>query len=58
MLEQIMKHFPGVSCACMDETGKVTTEYYGVSDKEKNILVDENTIFLLVQCPSLLPVYV
>ena len=29
----------------MDATGKVTTEYYGVSDKEKNIILDDNTIF-------------
>ncbi len=45
MLEQIINRFPGISCAYMDATGKVTTEYYGVSDIERNILVDENTIF-------------
>ena len=45
MLEQIINRFPGVSCAYMDESGKVTTECYGVSDKEKNIKVVDNTIF-------------
>ena len=45
MQEQIINRFPGISCAYMDAAGKVTTEYYGVSDKEKNILVDDNTIF-------------
>ena len=45
MLEQIINRFPGISCAYMDAAGEVTTEYYGVSDKEKNILVDGNTIF-------------
>lgn len=29
----------------MDAAGKVTTEYYGVSDKEKHIILDDNTIF-------------
>ena len=45
MIEQMMNRFPGVSCAYMDAMGNVTTEYYGVSDKERDILVDENTIF-------------
>ena len=45
MLEQIMNRFPGISCAYIDATGKETIEYYGVSDKEKNILVNVNTIF-------------
>ena len=45
MLEQIMRRFPGISCAYVDATGKETTEYYGVSDKEQNIVVDVNTIF-------------
>ena len=45
MLEQIVNRFPGISCAYVDVTGKVTTEYYGVSDKEKNIILDDNTIF-------------
>ena len=35
MLEQIINRFPGVSCGYMDESGKVTTECYGASDKEK-----------------------
>ena len=45
MQEQIMKRFPGISCAYVDVSGNVQTEYYGVSDKEQNILVDEHTIF-------------
>ena len=45
MLQQIMNRFPGISCAYVDATGKVATEYYGVSDKEKNIPVDDNIIF-------------
>lgn len=45
MIQQMIGRFPGISCAYMDATGKETTEYYGVSDKEKNIVVDKNTIF-------------
>ena len=45
MIYEMMNSFPGISCANLDATGKVETEYYGVSDKEKNISVDENTIF-------------
>ena len=45
MLEQIINRFPGVSCAYMDESGKVTTECYGVADKESDIVVVDNTIF-------------
>ena len=45
MKQQIISRFPGISCAYMDATGKETTEYYGVSDKEKNIAVDNDTIF-------------
>ena len=45
MLKQIVNRFPGISCAYADATGKVTTEYYGISDKEKNILLNDNTIF-------------
>ena len=40
MLKQIVNRFPGISCAYVDATGKVTTEYYGVSDKEKNIIMN------------------
>ena len=42
MKQQMISRFPGISCACMDATGKETTEYYGVSDKEKNIAVDND----------------
>lgn len=45
MDHQIIDRFPGISCAYMDTDGKETTEYYGVADKESNILVDGNTIF-------------
>ena len=45
MQEQIMNRFPGISCAYVDATGNLKTEYYGVADKEKNLLVDADTIF-------------
>lgn len=45
MLEQIVNRFPGVSCAYVNAMGEVTTEYYGVSDKEKNIMASDDTIF-------------
>lgn len=45
MEQQIINCFPGISCAYMDAAEKVTTECYGVADKERNIPVDENTIF-------------
>ena len=45
MLQQIMNRFTGISCAYVDAAGKVATEYYGVSDKEKSIPVDDNIIF-------------
>ena len=40
--QQIISRFPGISCAYMDATGKEMTEYYGVSDQEKNISVDND----------------
>lgn len=45
MLDQMINRFPGISCAYVDVTGEVTTEYYGYADKDKIILVDENTVF-------------
>ena len=36
MIHEIRNAFPGISCATLDATGKVETEYYGISDKEKN----------------------
>ena len=45
MEQQIIDRFPGISCAYRDASGKETTKYYGVADKENNILVDDNTIF-------------
>ena len=36
MLKQMLDRFPGIGCACVDEEGKINTEYYGV---------DENTAF-------------
>ena len=45
MLDQMINLFPGIGCAYADATGKVTTKYYGYADKDKNILVDENTVF-------------
>ena len=45
MIDEIRNSFPGVSCAALDAAGNVTTACYGVSDQEKNIPVDEQTIF-------------
>ena len=45
MKQQILRRFPGISCAYRDVSGKETTEYYGFSDREKNISVDQHTIF-------------
>ena len=45
MLQQITDRFPGISCAYTDAAGNIITECYGVSDLEKNISVNENTIF-------------
>ena len=45
MMEQIIARFPGISCAWMDAAGCVTTECWGVADKEHNLPVDEDTIF-------------
>ncbi len=45
MLEAKKFRFIGTSVAYSDSTGRITTEYSGVADKESNIPVDENTIF-------------
>ena len=45
MIQQIQNRFPGISCAALDASGMITTQCYGVSDREKNIAVDVNTIF-------------
>ena len=45
MQNQIIERFPGISCAYRDAVGRVTTECYGVADRESNTLVDDNTIF-------------
>ena len=45
MREQIFKRFTGISCAWLDPNGKEESEYFGFADKEKQIRVDENTIF-------------
>lgn len=45
MEQQISDRFPGISCAYRDAAGNITTECYGVADKESNIPVDDNTIF-------------
>lgn len=43
--QKIVERFPGVSCAWIDAAGKESAEYYGVADRENNIVVNENTIF-------------
>lgn len=45
MIQEIINRFPGISCAFIDTAGNEKTEYYGVSDKETNSPVDENTLF-------------
>lgn len=45
MKQQMIERFPGISCAYVDATGKEKVEYYGVADKEKDILVDDYTVF-------------
>jgi CubicO group peptidase (beta-lactamase class C family) len=45
MMEQIIARFPGVSCSWVDAAGCVTTECWGVADQERNLPVDEDTIF-------------
>ena len=45
MIHEMKMSFPGISCAHLDAAGIVTTWCHGVSDQEKNIPVDENTIF-------------
>ena len=45
MKDQIIKKFPGISCAWIDAAGKEGSEYFGFADKEMQIHVDENTIF-------------
>ena len=45
MKDQIIKRFSGIGCAWIDVAGNVGTEYFGFSDKEKQVHVDENTIF-------------
>ena len=45
MMDQIIARFPGISCAWTDADGCVTSECYGMADRERGIPVDENTIF-------------
>ena len=44
MMDQIIARFPGISCAWTDADGCVTSECYGMADRERGIPVDENTI--------------
>ena len=43
--EYTEERFQGISCAYLDPSDRITTEYDGFADKENNIPVDENTIF-------------
>ena len=45
MLDNMLNIFPGISMAFIDKTGKTQLEFYGFSNKDQNILVNENTIF-------------
>ncbi len=44
-LQEITQRFPGISCAWVDAAGFMTTEYYGMADRERGIPVDANTVF-------------
>ncbi len=44
-MTELMKIFPGISCAYIDKNGSVEYECYGVADKGSNIKTDVNTIF-------------
>ena len=43
--QRILERFPGISCAWMNAAGEVSTEYYGTADRERNLAVNDNTIF-------------
>lgn len=45
MKQQIIDRFPGIGCAWVDASGKVSTEYYGFADKENHIPADKDTLF-------------
>ena len=45
MKQQIIERFPGIGCAWVDAVGKEGTEYFGFSDRENRIPVDETTLF-------------
>ena len=45
MMDQIIARFPGISCAWADAAGFMTTECYGMADRERGIPVDANTVF-------------
>ena len=45
MERQILERFPGISCAYRSAEGIDRTEYYGFSDIENSIPVQEHTIF-------------
>ena len=45
MMDQIIARFPGISCAWVDVAGFMTTECYGMADRERGIPVDANTVF-------------
>ena len=44
-LQEITRRFPGISCAWADAAGFMTTECYGMADRERGIPVDANTVF-------------
>ncbi len=45
MIRQIIERFPGMGCAWMNAAGEGSAEYFGTADREKDIAVDEMTIF-------------
>lgn len=45
MIDNMLNTFPGISVAFIDKTGDTKLECYGFSNKDQNLLVNENTIF-------------
>ena len=45
MIRRIIERFPGIGCAWTDAAGEVSVENFGAADLEKQIAVDENTVF-------------
>lgn len=45
MVRHIRERFPGISCACRDAAGTITTECFGLADRDNGRPVDAKTLF-------------